>query len=249
MWYFRRTFTSRILLSLFHDMKSTFLRSFFSWNLSFLTIVHNTRRVSSTVLHVRGTKITSSSSPCDPMQSQESMLYLVGLGLGDAKDITVKGLEIVKRADYVFLEAYTSILCVGQEVLVCKVHKNALWLTWTWPKEQSKLMLKDAYFNGLLHLKSVPPGRGLTFSSYSLRLAKIAFTPEDFRKIWVYPWRTGSYPWRIWVNPWRILWKLRPHPQRIPYIFTLPLKKSPIFITYPWRIPWFLNRGVGGCRY
>ncbi|CAH3022369.1 unnamed protein product [Porites evermanni] len=45
------------------------------------------------------------------------MLYLVGLGLGDAKDITVKGLEIVKRADYVFLEAYTSILCVGQEVL------------------------------------------------------------------------------------------------------------------------------------
>ena len=31
---------------------------------------------------------------------------------------------------------------------------------------------------GLLHLKSVPPGWGLTFSSYPLRLAKIAFTPE-----------------------------------------------------------------------
>lgn len=46
------------------------------------------------------------------------MLYLVGLGLGDAKDITVKGLEIIKKADYVFLEAYTSILCVGKEVLV-----------------------------------------------------------------------------------------------------------------------------------
>ncbi|KAL9950797.1 hypothetical protein ACROYT_G043359 [Oculina patagonica] len=45
------------------------------------------------------------------------MLYLIGLGLGDAKDITVKGLEIVKKADYVFLEAYTSILCVGKEVL------------------------------------------------------------------------------------------------------------------------------------
>ena len=76
---------------------------------------------------------------------------------------------------------------------------------------------------GLLHLKSVPPGWGLTFSSYPLRLAKIAFTPEDFRKIWVYPWRIGSYPWRIWVYPWRILWKLRLHPQRIPYFFTLPL--------------------------
>ena len=46
------------------------------------------------------------------------MLYLVGLGLGDAKDITVKGLEIVKKAEYVFLEAYTSILCVGKEALV-----------------------------------------------------------------------------------------------------------------------------------
>lgn len=39
------------------------------------------------------------------------MLYLVGLGLGNAKDITVKGLEIVQSADRVYLEAYTSILC------------------------------------------------------------------------------------------------------------------------------------------
>lgn len=46
------------------------------------------------------------------------MLYLIGLGLGDEKDITVKGLEIVKRADKVFLEMYTSILGVGKERLV-----------------------------------------------------------------------------------------------------------------------------------
>ena len=39
------------------------------------------------------------------------MLFLVGIGLGDASDITVKGLEIVKKADKVYLEAYTSILC------------------------------------------------------------------------------------------------------------------------------------------
>ena len=54
-----------------------------------------------------------------------SMLYLIGLGLGDAKDITVKGLEIVKEADVVFLEAYTSILCVGKEVLVSA--RLAIW--------------------------------------------------------------------------------------------------------------------------
>lgn len=46
------------------------------------------------------------------------MLYLVGLGLSDETDITVKGLEIVKRASRVYLEAYTSILLVDQAVLV-----------------------------------------------------------------------------------------------------------------------------------
>ena len=55
------------------------------------------------------------------------MLYLVGLGLGDAKDITVKGLEIVKNADLVFLEAYTSVLCVGQQVLVRKWKNSAIY--------------------------------------------------------------------------------------------------------------------------
>ena len=46
------------------------------------------------------------------------MLYLVGLGLGDASDITVKGLEVVRRAARVYLEAYTSILGVGKDALV-----------------------------------------------------------------------------------------------------------------------------------
>jgi hypothetical protein len=46
------------------------------------------------------------------------MLYLVGLGLADETDITVKGLEVVKRAERVYLEAYTSILLVSKEKLV-----------------------------------------------------------------------------------------------------------------------------------
>ncbi|OAL36246.1 diphthine synthase [Fonsecaea nubica] len=45
------------------------------------------------------------------------MLYLVGLGLADETDITVKGLEVVKRAARVYLEAYTSILHVGKDKL------------------------------------------------------------------------------------------------------------------------------------
>jgi diphthine synthase len=46
------------------------------------------------------------------------VLYVIGLGLGDEKDVTVRGLELVKAADHVFLEAYTSILGgVSQERL------------------------------------------------------------------------------------------------------------------------------------
>lgn len=45
------------------------------------------------------------------------MLYLVGLGLGDEKDITVKGLEIVRKCHKVYLEHYTSILTVGKDAL------------------------------------------------------------------------------------------------------------------------------------
>jgi precorrin-2 methylase len=46
------------------------------------------------------------------------MLYLVGLGLADEKDVTVRGLEIIKKAERVYLESYTAVLLVDKEVLV-----------------------------------------------------------------------------------------------------------------------------------
>jgi diphthine synthase len=45
------------------------------------------------------------------------MLYLIGIGLYDEKDITVKGLEAVKGCDLVYLENYTSKLQVSVEKL------------------------------------------------------------------------------------------------------------------------------------
>lgn len=44
-------------------------------------------------------------------------LYIVGLGLFGEKDITIRGLEIVKSSDYLFMEYYTSVLGVDVEVL------------------------------------------------------------------------------------------------------------------------------------
>ncbi len=37
-------------------------------------------------------------------------LYFIGLGLGNEKDITVNGLEAVKKCDLIYLENYTSVL-------------------------------------------------------------------------------------------------------------------------------------------
>lgn len=44
-------------------------------------------------------------------------LYMIGIGLFDEKDITVRGLEAVKKCKYVYLENYTSILSVDVGVL------------------------------------------------------------------------------------------------------------------------------------
>ena len=45
------------------------------------------------------------------------MLYLIGIGLSDEKDITVKGLEAVKKCGKVYLEYYTSKLSCSKEDL------------------------------------------------------------------------------------------------------------------------------------
>ncbi|MBS3108133.1 diphthine synthase [Candidatus Woesearchaeota archaeon] len=44
-------------------------------------------------------------------------LYMIGLGLGDEKDISLKGLEIVRSCDYIYLESYTSKLDVSVKKL------------------------------------------------------------------------------------------------------------------------------------
>ncbi|KAK0454283.1 tetrapyrrole methylase [Armillaria borealis] len=45
------------------------------------------------------------------------MFYIIGLGLCDEKDVTIRGLEAIKGSSRVYLEAYTSILMVQKEKL------------------------------------------------------------------------------------------------------------------------------------
>jgi diphthine synthase len=42
------------------------------------------------------------------------MLFIIGLGLADEKDITIKGLEALKSSKTIYLESYTSILLVDK---------------------------------------------------------------------------------------------------------------------------------------
>ena len=45
------------------------------------------------------------------------VLYIIGLGLGDEKDITVRGLECAKKCSKLYLEYYTSVLGVDAKKL------------------------------------------------------------------------------------------------------------------------------------
>ena len=45
------------------------------------------------------------------------MFFIIGLGLSDAEDITVKGLKAVQSSKRIYLEAYTSILGVNKAEL------------------------------------------------------------------------------------------------------------------------------------
>ena len=93
---------------------------------------------------------------------------------------------------------------------------------------------------GLLHLISVtpppppPPPPGWV-SSCPWRLNKITFTPEDVEQIWVFP--------LMWVylrknlgQPLKnfVIFDASP-PQKMPFFFTPPLKKSNILISLSWR--------------
>ncbi|XP_063933404.1 diphthine methyl ester synthase-like [Zophobas morio] len=72
------------------------------------------------------------------------MLYFIGLGLSSVKDITVRGLELVKSCDRVYLETYTSILGVQNESLEEFTGKKIILADRTLVEQDSDQILEDA---------------------------------------------------------------------------------------------------------
>ncbi|KAI8143181.1 diphthine synthase [Fennellomyces sp. T-0311] len=72
------------------------------------------------------------------------MLYVIGLGLSDETDITVKGLKAVQNSERVYLEAYTSILTVGKEKLEEYYGKQVIIADREMVESESDSILADA---------------------------------------------------------------------------------------------------------
>ncbi|TFK50922.1 Diphthine synthase [Heliocybe sulcata] len=72
------------------------------------------------------------------------MFYIIGLGLCDEKDITVRGLEAVKGSSRVYLEAYTSILMVQKERLEAFYGKELILADRDMVETESDEILRDA---------------------------------------------------------------------------------------------------------
>uniref|UniRef100_A0A673ILP6 diphthine methyl ester synthase n=1 Tax=Sinocyclocheilus rhinocerous TaxID=307959 RepID=A0A673ILP6_9TELE len=97
------------------------------------------------------------------------MLYFIGLGLGDCKDITVKGLEIVRQCSRVYLEAYTSILTVGKEALEEYYGRELLLADRDIVEQQADEILKGADVSDVAFLVVGDPFGATTHSDLVLR--------------------------------------------------------------------------------
>ncbi|OTA55971.1 Diphthine synthase [Hypoxylon sp. EC38] len=102
------------------------------------------------------------------------MLYLVGLGLSDETDITVKGLEIVKKASRVYLEAYTSILLVDQSVLENYYGRSVVVADREMVESNSDEILRDAQTEDVAFLVVGDPFGATTHTDLVLRARELS---------------------------------------------------------------------------
>jgi len=97
------------------------------------------------------------------------MFYIVGLGLCDEKDITIRGLEAVKSSSRVYLEAYTSILMVQKDRLEAFYGKELILADRDMVETQSDEILNNADKENVTLLVVGDPFGATTHSDIMLR--------------------------------------------------------------------------------
>ncbi|CXI73917.1 diphthine methyl ester synthase, putative [Plasmodium berghei] len=72
------------------------------------------------------------------------VLYIIGLGLGDEKDISVKGKELIDQSDVIYLESYTSILFISKDKLEAYYKKKIYEVDRNFAEENCEQILDEA---------------------------------------------------------------------------------------------------------
>ena len=104
------------------------------------------------------------------------VLYFIGLGLGDEKDITVKGLEAVRRCSRVYLESYTSILSTPKSTLEQFYGKEIIEADRIFVESRCEEMLQLAITEEVAFLVVGDPFCATTHSDLFLRAAELNIT-------------------------------------------------------------------------
>lgn len=77
-------------------------------------------------------------------EKNSGVLHLIGLGLGDEQDITLRGLSLVRAAGAAYLEAYTSILGVNHSALERLYGRSLTIADREFVEERADKILSDA---------------------------------------------------------------------------------------------------------
>ncbi|GAA96956.1 uncharacterized protein L969DRAFT_105526 [Mixia osmundae IAM 14324] len=104
------------------------------------------------------------------------MLFLIGLGLADEKDITVKGLEAIRGSKRVYLEAYTSILGVDQAKLEAFYGKPLILADRDMVETESDAILDGADKDDVSFLVVGDPFGATTHTDLHLRATALGIT-------------------------------------------------------------------------
>ncbi|KAJ3339563.1 diphthine synthase, partial [Kappamyces sp. JEL0680] len=97
------------------------------------------------------------------------VLFVIGLGLADEKDISVKGLEAVKSCARIYLEAYTSILMVDKARLEAFYGKPVIVADREMVETEADEILKNADTENIGFLVVGDPYGATTHSDLVLR--------------------------------------------------------------------------------
>lgn len=97
------------------------------------------------------------------------VLFMIGLGLYDEKDITVRGLELVKASSKVYLEMYTAILMVSKDRLEAFFEKPVIEADRDFVEQGCQEMIEAAKHENVAFLVVGDPFCATTHSDLYLR--------------------------------------------------------------------------------